>query len=268
MSWLREWAARATGFVRRRGHDRDRRDLSDELKFHLDMTEQQLRRQGMAIRRRPARGADPSRRCRTGVRSLCGSADRCRRWSHSSRTLDTASGCCGRSPGFTIAALLTLALGIGANTAIFSIVNAVLLRPLPYAEPERLVVVGDRDDDASPSNMGFTTFVDYRERSQTFESMGLMRSWQPTLFANGEAERLPAVRVSWNFFSMLGVKPALGRDFLAGGGSPRTMACRDLERWPLAAAVWRRSGGHRPGDHDERRHVSGRWRDAVRATSR
>ena len=76
----------------------------------------------------------------------------------------------------------------------------MLLRPLPYADPDRLVVVGDRLDDGTASNIGFTTFLDYRERNQTFESMALMRSWPPTLVADGEAERLPAVRVSWNYF--------------------------------------------------------------------
>ena len=239
MSWLREWAARATGFVRRRGHGRDR-DLGDELQFHLDMTEQELRRQGME--------PDDARR---EARSRFGGVTQVSEAYADQRTLpalesfiqDARYGIrmLGRSPGFTMAALLTLALGIGGTTAIFSIVNAVLLRPLPYAQPERLVVVGDRDDDGGQGNMGFTTFVDYRERSQTFESMALMRSWQPTLFANGEAERLAAVRVGWNFFSMLGVKPALGRDFLEEEDRPG--------RWRvviLSDGLWRRRFGADP----------------------
>ena len=93
-------------------------------------------------------------------------------------------------------------------------VDAVLLRPLPYAEPDRLVTIGDRDADGVSSNVGFATVARLaRERSRSFESLAMMRSWQPTLVANGEAERLPAVRVSWNYFDMLGVRPALGRDF-------------------------------------------------------
>ena len=240
MSRLREWAARATGFVRQRGHDRDQRALGDELQFHLDMMAQQLRSQGMTSddARREARtrlgGVTQVSEAYAAQRSLPALESFIQDARYGIRML-------GRSPGFTIAALLTLALGIGGTTVIFSIVNAVLLRPLPYADPQRLVVVGDRADDGGPGNMGFTTFVDYRERSRTFESMALMRSWQPTLFANGEAERLRAVRVSWNFFSMLGVKPARGRDFLEEEDRPG--------QWRvviLSDGLWRRRFGADP----------------------
>ena len=120
-----------------------------------------------------------------------------------------------RTPAFTAAAVLTLGLGIGANTAIFSVVNAVLLRALPYADPERLVTVGERGDDGSASNVGYMTFLDWKSRNHTFEDMALVRSFQPTLVVNGEPERVMAMRVSSNFFSLLGVRPALGRDFRA-----------------------------------------------------
>jgi putative ABC transport system permease protein len=212
MSRLREWVARATGLVSRRRHDRDDQNLNDELQFHLDMMAQQLRRQGMQ--------PDDARR---EARTRLGGVTQVSEAYADQRTLprlesllqDARFGLrmLWRSPGFTIAALITLALGIGANTAIFSVVNTVLLRPLPYADPTRLVVLGDRDQDGRASNIDFTTFSDIRDRNQTFESLALMRSWWPTLVAGGEAERLPAVRVSWTFFSMLGVRPALGRDF-------------------------------------------------------
>ncbi len=118
-----------------------------------------------------------------------------------------------RAPVFTAIALVTLALGIGANTAIFSVVNSVLLRPLPYADPDRLVMIGERTPDGAANNVGYTTFVDWRDRSHAFDEMALIRSWQPTLVANGEPERISAMRVSWNFFRTLGIRPALGRDF-------------------------------------------------------
>jgi putative ABC transport system permease protein len=125
-----------------------------------------------------------------------------------------------RTPGFTAVALATLALGIGANTAIFSVVNAVLLRPLPYASPERLVMVGDRGPDGAAGNVGYSTFLDWRDRSRTFEEMALVRSWTPTLLANGEPERIGGMRVSANFFHTLGVRPAIGRDFRADEDTP------------------------------------------------
>lgn len=146
-----------------------------------------------------------------------------------------------RTPGFAVAALLTLTLGIGANTAIFTIVDAVLLRPLPYVDPDRLVTVGDRTADGLATNVDFTTVADWRARSRSFESLALMRSWQPTLVAGGEAERLPAVRVSWHYFDMMGVRPALGRMFTADDDRP--------DHWRvllLSDGLWRRRFGADP----------------------
>src|SRR5512132_2815315 len=99
-----------------------------------------------------------------------------------------------RTPGFTAVALATLALGIGANTAIFSVVNAVLLRPLPYASPERLVMIGDRGPEGAAGNVGYATFLDWRDRSHAFEEMALIRSWSPTLIADGSPERIGGMR--------------------------------------------------------------------------
>jgi putative ABC transport system permease protein len=125
-----------------------------------------------------------------------------------------------RTPGFTAIALVTLGLGIGANTAIFSVLNAVLLRPLPYSAPERLAMIGDRGPDGAAGNVGYTTFLDWRDRSHSFEEMALVRSWTPTLISNGEPERISGMRVSANFFHMLGVRPALGRDFRSDEDTP------------------------------------------------
>jgi putative ABC transport system permease protein len=140
-----------------------------------------------------------------------------------------------RSPGFTAVALITLALGIGANTAIFSVLNAVLLRPLPYASPERLVMIGDRGPDGAAGNVGYTTFIDWRGRSHAFEEMALIRSWTPTLMADDGPERIGGMRVSANFFHTLGVRPAIGRDFRADEDTPNG--------WRvviLSDALWRR----------------------------
>ena len=139
------------------------------------------------------------------------------------------------APGFAAIAVVTLALGVGASAAIFSVLSSVLLRPLPYAEPARLVMIGEREGDGTPSNTDYTTFLDWRNRSRGFEEMALIRSWQPTLTSSGEPERISAMRVSWNFFHMLGVRPALGRGFRADEDNP--------DRWRvllISDRLWRR----------------------------
>jgi len=240
VSRFREFVSRLTGFARRRGRDRELNGLHDELQFHLDMTEQQLRGEGMS----PGAARREARNRLGGVTQVAEAYAEQRTLPRLESLLQDARygiRMLLRAPGFTIAALTTLALGIGANTAIFSMVNTVLLRPLPYRAPERLVMLGDREPDGRASNIDFTTFSDYRDRAQTFEGMALMRSWQPTLVAGGEAERLPAVRVSWNFFSMLGVSPALGRDFRREEDRPG--------QWRvviLSDALWRRRFGGDP----------------------
>jgi len=146
-----------------------------------------------------------------------------------------------KSPGFALVAISTLALAIGANTAVFSFVHAALLRALPYPSPERLVVVGDAGGGGSVDNVGFATFQDLRDGNRTFAALAAIRSWQPTLAEEGDAERLPAMRVSWNYFAMLGVRPALGRDFLPEEDRPETW--RVLL---LSDSLWRRRFGADP----------------------
>jgi len=119
-----------------------------------------------------------------------------------------------RNPGFTAVALVTLALGIGANTAIFSVVNTVLLRQLPFAQPDRLVTIAEIDSDTpEPLTVDFPTTYDLRARSRLFQSMSLLRSGGGALAEGGEPERLSGVRVSYDFFDTLGVKMTLGRTF-------------------------------------------------------
>ena len=147
-----------------------------------------------------------------------------------------------RAPGFTAAVLLTLAIGIGANSAMFTVVNAVLLRPLPYADPGRLVTAGDRRADGLSSTVGYETVMDWRARSRSFEDLALMRFWQPTLVIDSAAERLPAVRVTWNYFRMMGIHPQLGRDFTPDDDRPagRFVAL-------LSDTLWRRRFNADPG---------------------
>jgi putative ABC transport system permease protein len=228
---LRELLARAAGAV---GLRRGDVELGQELRFHLEMLEGRHR----------ARGLDPAAARRAARLELGGDTQIAEAWrdQRGLSFLDTllqdaryGFRMLRRTPGFTAAALVTLTLGIGANTAIFTVVDAVLLRPLPYPEPDRLVTVGDRNPAGVPSNVGLATVLDWRERSRSFETLAMMRSWTPTLVTNGEAERLPAVRVSWNYFDMMGVRPALGRGFTADDDRP--------DHWRvllLSDALWRR----------------------------
>jgi putative ABC transport system permease protein len=151
------------------------------------------------------------------------------------RDLRYAARALMQAPGFAAAAIATLALGIGANAAIFSVVNAVLLRPLPYTDPDRLVMIGELAPDGSAGNVGYVTFLDWRDRNRSFEQMALLRSWSATLLTNGEPERVSALRVSWNFFRTLGVRPALGRDFRPEDDTPDL--CRVLL---ISDRLWRR----------------------------
>src|SRR5258706_7166635 len=127
-----------------------------------------------------------------------------------------------KNPGFTAVAILTLALGIGANAAVFSIVDGVLLRPLPFANADRLVIVGEREDDGKPSTTSFATYEDWKARRKSFEELTLYRQWQPTLMAAGEPEQLIGLRVTNNYFRTLGINIAAGRDFTADDDKPAT----------------------------------------------
>jgi putative ABC transport system permease protein len=125
-----------------------------------------------------------------------------------------------RAPAFTILSLLTLALGVGATTAIFSVADPVLFRPLPYPAADRLVVVGERDADGLMSNVGFLTYFDLAGATRTLERAAAAGDWQVTLDDHGAPERVSGQRVSASFFSVLGVRPALGRDFTAAEDAP------------------------------------------------
>jgi putative ABC transport system permease protein len=115
-----------------------------------------------------------------------------------------------KSPGFTAVAVLTLALGIGANTAIFSVVNAVLLRPLPYKDDSRLVVILNKGrNPVAPAN-----FIDWRSQSRSFSHMGAAEYWTPNLTGTDNPEKLWALHITPDIFPMLGVQPLLGRVFL------------------------------------------------------
>jgi putative ABC transport system permease protein len=145
-----------------------------------------------------------------------------------------------KNPGFTLVAVLTLALGIGANTAIFSMVHGVLLTPLPFNEPDRLVMVWEKNyvrgrehNVVNPGN-----FMRWRERNQVFESMSALGKFNVTLTGEGDPERIPLGYVSGNLFSTLGARAIIGRGLLAEDGEE---GAEDVV--VLSHALWQRRFG-------------------------
>jgi putative ABC transport system permease protein len=126
-----------------------------------------------------------------------------------------------RAPGFSVTALLTIALGIGACTAIFSVVSGVLLRPMPYPESDRLVVVRETNPPQFESfSVAPGQYFTWQAHSSSWQSLAALRNSTYNLTGQGEPQRLRAVRVTANYFSTLGVRPMLGRDFTAAEDTP------------------------------------------------
>ena len=148
-----------------------------------------------------------------------------------------------RAPGFTVLAILTIAIGVGANTAIFSVVNATLLRPLPFPRATELVLVSNsnRQTRQPYNNTNPATFLDWRARNHSFTGIAAFRESGVTIASGDHPERAPGAMVSANFFDVLEVKPALGRTFTAADevhGAERVTVISD--------ALWReRFGGRR-----------------------
>ena len=127
-----------------------------------------------------------------------------------------------RRPGFTIIAVITLALGIGANTAIFSAINALLLNPLPFPELDRIVAVWDKQPahGVVHNEVAFANFLDLKAQSKSFEQLALYRWWSPNLTGIESPERIQGFLVTANYFDALGVKPIMGRTFVEEENQP------------------------------------------------
>ena len=148
-----------------------------------------------------------------------------------------------KRPGFTLVVIITLALGIGANTAIFSVVNAVLLSPLPYKEPERLVAVWAKSTNRNLTNqpVSYLNYTDWKEQTQAFEQLAAIRAESLNLTGQGEPERINGVRITVNILSTLGVTPELGRDFLPEEGQPEKASAA-----LVSYGLWQRRFGGDP----------------------
>ena len=213
MSW--EWLSvvrlRCRALLHRR---RLARDLEAELEFHLATRADRHRQSGMA----PAEAAQDARRT-FGNPTLW--KEVCRDmwtfyWIETlGQDLRYAVRTLRKSPGFTLVAALTLALGIGANTAIFSVVNAVILRPLPYPEPSRLVELWGNVKRAKVERRGTSLpdYADWRDQNRSFEAMALFDDSTFTLTGVDEPERVTGEYVAHPYFGMLGVHASVGRIF-------------------------------------------------------
>ncbi|HEV3332436.1 MAG TPA: ABC transporter permease [Bryobacteraceae bacterium] len=148
-----------------------------------------------------------------------------------------------KAPVFTAAAILTLALGIGANTAIFSVVNAVMLRALPFAQPDRLVFVAEKNDklklDYWPTSA--LNYLSWREQQRSFEQLGAVRGTNYTLTGRGEPEQFTGNAVTPSLFPLLGVRPVLGRGFREGEDKPGSPPVA-----MIGEGLWKRRFGGQP----------------------
>lgn len=151
-------------------------DLHDEIRYHLEQKAQEFIAQGLGPEEaryaalREFGGIEQAKEKCRDARKVSWIQDFIQDVRHGLRTLHN-------SPGFTAVAVLTLALGIGANAAIFSLVNGVLLRPLPYRDPSRLTLVWEKDELGHPGNATFATYTDWKAMSKSFEELALYTSW-------------------------------------------------------------------------------------------
>jgi putative ABC transport system permease protein len=211
-------------------------ELDDEIAGHL----------AMAVRERVARGesaheAEAAARRELGNEALVKEAARAQwGWGSFERFRQDARyglRLLRRSPGFAAVAILTLALGIGASTAILSVVDAILVRPLAYADPARLVVIlQGGDGPVAPAN-----FLDWKAQSGSFENMGAAEYWSPNLTGGDSPEKVWAIRMTADVLPLLGVRPALGRFFLpseTAAGANRVVV--------LGHALWKSRFGADP----------------------
>src|SRR5437773_3237715 len=146
-----------------------------------------------------------------------------------------------KNPGFTAVAVIALTLGIGANSAIFSVVNAVLLRPLPYEESDKLMLLSEREPQLEGMSIAYPNYLDWREQNGVFQNLAVFRRQSYNLIGGSEPERLIGGQVSADMFPALKVKPILGRTFLAEedkpGGNPVVV---------LSHGLWQRRFGSDP----------------------
>jgi putative ABC transport system permease protein len=210
------------------------RELSEELQHYLELSAADRVARGAAP-------ADASRGAMLEIGNLTAARERVRAegWENVIESILTdlryALRRLRHAPGFTAIAVVTLALGIGASTAIFSAVNPIFLAALPYPKADRLVMISDRTTDGEPLDVTFGSYLEIAARNHSFVRMAPMNAWHPVLTGTGMPERLTGQRVGAEYFRTIGIAPLIGRDFTAED---------DVPNGPnvviLSNALWRR----------------------------
>jgi putative ABC transport system permease protein len=216
-------------------------DVDEEARHYIEEAEAALTRDGLS-----PDGARRAARLEVGHAGGVREQVRSSGWEHIASAfagdIRYAARRLRRAPGSTIVAVITLAVGIGATTAIFSAVDAILLEPLPYPQPDRIVMIADASAEGLPRDVTFGTYREIAQRSRVFTAMAPFKAWQPTIVGDGEPDRLSGQRVGAGFFRALGVAPVLGRDFQTDDDRPSGPNVAIL-----SDPLWRRQFSADPG---------------------
>ncbi len=236
MTALRRFVSRLVAIARSRRHDRE---IDEEIASHLEEAADEYVARGLSpddARRAAARdfgGVVRAKQIHREARSFTWPDQVRQDVTYSLRRLLA-------EPGFTLVAVATVALGIGANTAVFSVVNGVLLNPLPFPEPDRLMAVYSRTGDGQRGSSSYPNFLDWAADNRSFTELAAFRPDDLNLTGAGLPERVPAEMVSASFFRLLQVRPVHGRTFVASddrvGAAPVALISESLWRRKFAAS--------------------------------
>ncbi len=238
MMFLRSLFRRVRGLFRA---EAIHQEIDEELQFHIDMRAEENIRRGLAPDA-ARREAEASFGNKTRIKEQ-GYEVRGGRWLDTFwQDLRYGFRMLRKNPGFTLVAVLTLALGIGANITIFSVVNSVLLRPLPYADADRLVFLWSESpkQNIRERTSAYANVSDWRDQNKSFEDLAVFDPTSVTLTGAAEPEQVESVRASANLFSLLGVAPALGRTFTADEEQQKARVV------VLSHGLWQRRFGSSP----------------------
>ncbi len=234
---MRIWARLCSVFAAVFHRNRAETDMDAEMRFHIASRADDLQRSGMPQ-------AEALRRAHLDFGAMERAKEECRETrgltllEAAIQDFRFAARLLRKSPAFSAVAVVTLALGIGGNAAVFSIVNGVLLNALPYPNPQQLVALHESKPNFASGSISFPNFKDWKQTNRSFSALAISRPYGFSLMGNNGSEQVQARLVTSEFFSVFGVKPALGRDFAPGEdeiGAPALAM--------ISSSLWRRRFG-------------------------